>query len=55
MKLKEKYGVCRLDTTGLIPEWAKNSDFFSIRNLANISLNHTNRDFKPSSQKYKLL
>lgn len=28
--LKEKYGVCRLNKTELIPEWAKNSDFFSI-------------------------
>ncbi|AWK52844.1 MAG TPA: ACT domain-containing protein [Clostridium sp.] len=28
--LKEKYGVCRLDKTELIPEWAQNSDFFSI-------------------------
>jgi uncharacterized protein len=28
--LKEKYGVCRLNKTELIPEWAKNIDFFSI-------------------------
>lgn len=28
--LKERYGVCRLDKTELIPEWSKNSDFFSI-------------------------
>ncbi|MEA4826995.1 MAG: ACT domain-containing protein [Clostridium sp.] len=28
--LKEKYGVCRLDKTDLIPEWTKDSDFFSI-------------------------
>jgi hypothetical protein len=28
--LKEKCGVCRLDKTELIPEWSKNSDFFSI-------------------------
>ena len=28
--LKDKYGVCRLDKTELIPEWASNSDFFSI-------------------------
>jgi len=28
--LKEKYGVCRLDKTELIPEWAKESEFFSI-------------------------
>ena len=28
--LKEKYGVCRLDKTELIPEWVKESDFFSI-------------------------
>jgi len=28
--LKEKYGVCRLDKTELIPEWAQNNDFFSI-------------------------
>lgn len=28
--LKEKYGVCRLDKTESIPEWAKNSSFFSI-------------------------
>jgi len=28
--LKEKYGVCRLGKTELIPEWALNSEFFSI-------------------------
>ncbi len=28
--LKEKYGVCRLDKTELIPEWVKNSEFYSI-------------------------
>ena len=28
--LKEKYGVCRLEKNELIPEWAQNSDFFSI-------------------------
>jgi len=28
--LKEKYGVCRLNKNKLIPEWAQNSDFFSI-------------------------
>lgn len=28
--LDEKYGVCRLDKNELIPEWAQNSDFFSI-------------------------
>jgi hypothetical protein len=28
--LKKKYGVCRLGKTQLIPEWAQNSDFFSI-------------------------
>ena len=28
--LKEKYGVCRLNKTELIPEWAQNSDFLSI-------------------------
>ncbi len=28
--LKEKYGVCRLGKTQLIPEWSQNSDFFSI-------------------------
>ncbi len=28
--LKERYGVCRLAKTELIPEWAQNSDFFSI-------------------------
>ena len=28
--LKEKYGVCRLDKSELIPEWAMESDFFSI-------------------------
>lgn len=28
--LKEKYGVCRLDVTELIPEWAQNRGFFSI-------------------------
>jgi hypothetical protein len=28
--LREKYGVCRLDKTELIPIWAQNSNFFSI-------------------------
>lgn len=28
--LKEKYGVCRLDRTEAIPEWAKSSEFSSI-------------------------
>ena len=28
--LKGKYGVCKLNKTELVPEWAKNSDFFSI-------------------------
>jgi len=28
--LKEKYGVCRLAKTELIPKWAENSNFFSI-------------------------
>jgi hypothetical protein len=28
--LKEEYGVCRLDKTELIPEWSKNSEFYSI-------------------------
>lgn len=28
--LNEKYGVCRLNKTDLIPEWAQNSNFFSI-------------------------
>jgi uncharacterized protein len=28
--LKERFGVCRLNKNELIPEWAKNSDFYSI-------------------------
>lgn len=28
--LNDKYGVCRLDKSELIPGWAQNSDFFSI-------------------------
>ncbi|SNT26361.1 hypothetical protein SAMN05446037_10673 [Anaerovirgula multivorans] len=28
--LKEKYGVCRLEKTDPIPEWGRNSDFYSI-------------------------
>lgn len=28
--LKEKYGVCRLNKTELIPQWAQNGGFFSI-------------------------
>lgn len=28
--LKEEYGVCRLDKTELIPEWAQDKGFFSI-------------------------
>lgn len=35
MKLLEgKYGVVRLDKTELIPEWAKNSEFYSITKTA---------------------
>lgn len=37
--LKEKYGVCRLDELDLIPEWAKNGEFFSItRTLDELSI-----------------
>ncbi|HHW00782.1 MAG TPA: ACT domain-containing protein [Clostridiaceae bacterium] len=37
--LKGKYGVCRLDKTDLIPEWAQNSDFISItRTLDELSI-----------------
>ena len=37
--LKGKYGVCRLDKTDLIPEWAQKSDFFSItRTLDELSV-----------------
>lgn len=32
--LKDKYGVCRLDKSDLIPEWSQNSDFFSITRTA---------------------
>ena len=28
--LKERFGVCRLIKNELIPEWAKNGDFYSI-------------------------
>lgn len=28
--LKERFGVCRLDKNELIPEWIKNSDFYSV-------------------------
>lgn len=28
--LKERFGVCRLNENEPIPEWAKNSDFYSI-------------------------
>lgn len=28
--LKEKYGVCRLNKSDSIPNWVKNSDFYSI-------------------------
>ncbi|MDS0524246.1 ACT domain-containing protein [Clostridium sp. SHJSY1] len=28
--MKEKYGVCRLNKTELIPQWAEKGDFFSI-------------------------
>ncbi len=28
--LKEKFGVCRLDNTALIPDWSRNNEFFSI-------------------------
>ena len=37
--LKGKYGVCRLDQTDIIPEWAQNSDLFSItRTLDELSI-----------------
>jgi hypothetical protein len=37
--LRGKYGVCRLDKTDLIPEWAQNSDFSSItRTLDELSI-----------------
>ena len=37
--LKEKYGVCRLDKTELIPKWAQNSEIFSItRTLDELSI-----------------
>lgn len=37
--LKKKYGVCRLDEFDLIPEWAKNGEFFSItRTLDELSI-----------------
>lgn len=32
--LKEKYGVCRLDKTELIPQWIKDNDFYSITKTA---------------------
>jgi len=28
--LNEKFGVCRLNKNELIPEWVKNSNFYSI-------------------------
>ncbi len=28
--IKGKYGVCRLDNIALIPDWSRNSEFFSI-------------------------
>lgn len=28
--LKEKFGVCRLNKDESMPEWAKNSDFYSV-------------------------
>jgi hypothetical protein len=35
MKLfKEKFGVCRLEKEALIPEWAQNSQFYSITKTA---------------------
>ncbi|MFT8312984.1 MAG: ACT domain-containing protein [Clostridium sp.] len=32
--LKEKFGVCKLDKDELIPEWIKNSQFYSITKTA---------------------
>ncbi|MBV4418459.1 ACT domain-containing protein [Clostridium tyrobutyricum] len=28
--LKDKYGVCRLDTTSSVPEWGEKGEFFSV-------------------------
>jgi hypothetical protein len=32
--LEERFGVCRLNVDELIPEWAKNNDFYSITKTA---------------------
>lgn len=49
--LKEKYGVCRLDKTEDIPDWTKNSDFFSITRTSDELSIVCNQDNVPSDIK----
>ncbi|GIM30068.1 amino acid-binding protein [Clostridium polyendosporum] len=51
--LKERYGVCRLDKTELIPEWAKNSDFFSITRTSDELSIVCSQDNIPDDIKYE--
>jgi len=49
--LNQKFGVCRLDKNELIPEWAKNGDFYSItKTLDELSI-VCSQDFIPSNIK----
>jgi len=49
--LREKYGVCRLNKTDLIPEWAQNGDFFSITRTSDELSIVCNEDSIPSGIK----
>lgn len=51
--LKEKYGVCRLNKTELIPKWVQNSDFFSITRTTDELLIVCPQDDIPSDVQYE--
>jgi len=51
--LKERFGVCRLNKNEPIPEWTKNSDFYSItKTLDELSI-VCSQDSIPSNIKYE--
>ena len=51
--LKEKYGVCRLDKTELVPEWAQKSDFFSITRTSDELSIVCSEDYIPSGVRFE--
>lgn len=51
--LKEIYGVCRLDKTDLIPQWAKEGDFFSVTKTSDELSVVCSQDSIPDGIKYE--